>query len=125
MSVTVIPLNRATVALEVAELPAHAHTSPSHTHIADPHTHTTQPHSHSYDPVIIPDLDLEDLGLPQGNAAQIIQLITENTYDATVFVDNADVELSATAVTVEETGGDEAHDNMPPFLALKYCMVAR
>lgn len=113
------------VTLEVSQIPAHAHTSPAHTHIADPHTHTTQPHAHAYDPVLVGDLDTEAVGVPQPNAAQIVPLITENTYDATVIVNAADVDLSATAVTLEETGGDQGHNNMPPYTALKYCMVAR
>jgi microcystin-dependent protein len=59
-------------------------------------------HHHAYDPIVIQDVDLEDLGLPQGNAAQILPG-TENTYD---------------------TGSDEAHNNMPPFLALRWGIVA-
>lgn len=75
------------------------------------HAHTTQPHNHAYDPVIIGDLDIEGAGIPQPNAAQIVPLVTENTYDATV--------------TVNATGGGQPHPNMPPYYALKYCIVAK
>lgn len=61
-------------------------------------------HAHAYDPVVVVDVDLEDLGLPQGNAAQIVPLATENTY---------------------ATGGNQAHNNMQPYLALQYAIVAR
>lgn len=61
-------------------------------------------HVHAYDPVVIIDVDLEDLGLPQGNAAQIVPLATENTY---------------------ATGGDEAHNNLQPYVALGYAVIAR
>lgn len=61
-------------------------------------------HHHAYDPVVVIDVDLEDLGLPQGNAAQIVPLVTENTYAA---------------------GGDEPHNNLPPYVALKYCVIAQ
>lgn len=60
-------------------------------------------HHHSYDPVVIVDVDLEDLGLPQGNAAQIVPLITENTYDE---------------------GSDDPHNNMQPFYVMKWGVIA-
>lgn len=74
------------------------------------HTHTNAPHNHAYDPVVVGDLDLEGAGVPQPNAAQIIPLVTENTYEASITIDSA--------------GGSQAHNNMPPYLALRYCIVA-
>lgn len=59
-------------------------------------------HHHAYDPIVIADVDLEDLGLPQGNAAQLLPG-TENTYDE---------------------GSNEAHNNMQPFTAIKYGVIA-
>lgn len=61
-------------------------------------------HHHAYDPVIVGDLDVEGVGIPQPNAAQIVPAVTENTYDE---------------------GGGEAHNNMPPFIVLRYAMVAK
>lgn len=61
-------------------------------------------HSHAYDPVIVGDLDVEGAGVPQPNAAQIVPTITENTYS---------------------TGNNEAHNNMQPFVALKYAVIAK
>lgn len=114
-----------TVVLTEAQLAAHTHTTQPHTHTTDDHTHTTIEHSHAYDPVVTVDLDLEDLGLPQGNAAQILPFITENTYGATVIVNSANVTVNEETATVDSTGDDEAHENMPPFFALKYAMVAK
>jgi len=61
-------------------------------------------HNHAYDPVVTGDLDVEGVGVPQPNAAQIIPLITENTYD---------------------TGGDEGHNTIGPRIGLNYLIVAR
>lgn len=61
-------------------------------------------HSHAYDPVIIGDLDVEGPGVPQPNAAQIVPLITENTY---------------------ATGGDEAHNNVQPSIVFYTHILAR
>lgn len=96
--------------LTVDELPSHTHTSPSH-------THTTQPHHHAYDPVVVGDLDVEGAGVPQPNAAQLVPLITENTYDETVNVNGA-------IVSIENTGGGESFSTMPPYYAINYCIVA-
>lgn len=61
-------------------------------------------HHHAHDPVVVGDLDVESVGIPQINAAQIIPAATENTYD---------------------TGDNEPHNNMPPFIVLRYAMVAK
>lgn len=73
------------------------------------HTHTTQPHSHTYNYPTF-NLDLEAPGAPDifGAGNPPVPSIT-----------------SAETVSVNSTGGDEAHENMPPFFALKYAMVAR
>lgn len=80
--------------LTVPEMPSHDHTSP-------PHTHSEQ----------IPNvnLDLEAPGVPDVLAGGNPPLV---------------VQTGATAVTIDATGGGEAHNNMPPLVALNYCMVA-
>lgn len=61
-------------------------------------------HHHAYDPVVVGDLDLESPGVPQPNAAQIVPLITENTYD---------------------TGNNEGHNTVGPRLGVTMLIVAR
>lgn len=100
----------AEVNLTVDQLPAHTHTT-------QPHTHSTMPHHHAHDPVVIGDLDVEGVGVPQPTAAQIIPFITENTYDATVAVNSA-------TVTVDQTGGGQPVNILPPYTTINYCIVA-
>lgn len=61
-------------------------------------------HNHAYDPVVVGDLDVEGVGVPQPNAAQIIPAVTENTYD---------------------TGSNTAHNTIGPRLGATYLIVAR
>lgn len=61
-------------------------------------------HHHAYDPVVVGDLDVESFGIPQPNAAQIIPLITENTYD---------------------TGDNDPHNTIGPRLGINYLIVAK
>jgi microcystin-dependent protein len=61
-------------------------------------------HHHEYSPAVVGDLDVEGVGIPQPNAAQIVPLATYNTYD---------------------TGGDGAHNNMQPSVALSYAVIAK
>lgn len=81
--------------LTVAEMPSHDHSSP--------------PHSHTYDHPI-PNIDVESAGVPDPVAVgqPYIPALTD-----------------AVSVTIDSSGGDDAHNNMPPFHALKYCIVVR
>jgi len=73
------------------------------------HTHTNAPHQHTYNYPTL-NLDFESVGVPDVFAAgnPPIPSLT-----------------SATSVTIDNAGGDEAHENMSPFVALRYCIVAR
>jgi len=61
-------------------------------------------HVHEYSPAIVGDLDVEGVGIPQPNAAQIVPLATYNTYS---------------------TGGDIPHENIQPSLAISYAVIAK
>lgn len=70
------------------------------------HSHTTQPHSHSE---IVATATLINGGLEAPASAAVPAPGT--TGPATVVVNDA--------------GGNQPHDNMPPYVALAYCIVAR
>lgn len=94
--------------LTETELAAHIHTSPSH-------GHTDLGHSHSIPllidfPVVVPGED------PVG--AQIVPIVSSSTGTASANITN-------TTATIDSAGGDTAHNNMQPFLALNYCVVAK
>jgi microcystin-dependent protein len=61
-------------------------------------------HNHEYSPAVVGDLDVEGVGIPQPNAAQIVPLATYNTYNR---------------------GGDGSHNNMQPSTALSYAVIAK
>lgn len=87
-----------------------------HTHTAEPHTHTNPPHSHFYE-TPVPNIDIESAGVPDvfglGNPK-----IPASTSAETVSID-------AETVTINESGEDTPHNNMPPYHVLRYCIVAR
>lgn len=95
--------------LTVPELPAHAHET-------DPHTHSDSGHVHGYNYPAF-NLDLEGPGAPDilGAGNPPIPQVTTTGYAA----------LSSETVTVGTTGDGDAHENMPPFHALRYCIIAR
>lgn len=70
------------------------------------HSHTSSPHSHTE---IIAVATLINGGVEAPASAATPSAGT----------------TGATAVTIDSTGGGEEHNNMPPFVALTYCMVAR
>lgn len=86
---------------------------PAHTHTTQPHTHTANPHSHGVS-AAAPTAIAIGPGLPAPSA---LPLPTTTAPAAVVLLD--------TVVTVDSTGSDVPHNNMQPFVALKYAMVAR
>lgn len=109
------------VALSVDELPAHTHTSPAHSHTTTPHEHTTIPHEHA-EGIAIPAIAAV---LPPPDVVPSAVPGVGVTSPAGVTILPAGVTVNETAVSIDAAGGGDAHANMPPFLALKYCMVAR
>lgn len=113
----------ATVTLTAEEMPSHTHTTQPHTHGSAPHTHTTQPHTHNAQYPMI-NIDLELPGAPDPLAAGNPPILAPTT-PAIVVVDPATVTIDGATVTIDSTGADQAHENRPPFVALKYGIVAR
>lgn len=94
--------------LSVDELPAHDHST-------QPHSHSNVPHAHGYTGVTI-NIDVEAPGVPDPVAAGLLPFQT-TTFETVNILD--------ASVTVNATGGGQAHNNMQPYHALKYCVVAK
>lgn len=125
------------VELAVEELPAHSHTSPAHSHVQNAHTHSSPghnhsqpPHTHTYNYPVI-NIDIEAPGVPDplalGNPG--LPAVTSPASPAIGFtavtINNATATNQNTAVEIDDTGGNEAHENMPPYYALQYAIIAR
>jgi len=74
----------------------------SHSHIADPHKHI-----YNY-PTL--NLDFETVGVPDLFASGNPPIPSDTSLET---------------VTLQNTGNDEAHENMPPFTVVRYCIIAR
>jgi len=71
------------------------------------HSHDNTPHSHTYTPPVL-NLDLESPGVP-------------DILGAGVGIPTA---TGTVGITIDNTGGDEAHNNLPPYTKLWPCIVA-
>ena len=100
--------------LTVAEMP-------SHTHIQDPHNHTQSPHHHTWGNgfywglSIYPNTGFAGSGLnPAGwdKGANCMQM------------DNAQPAIQDATATNQNAGGDQPHENRPPYYALCFIMKA-
>lgn len=88
---------------------------PEHTHTAEPHSHTNAPHAHSYNVPLV-GIDFEQpIAVPDPSAVGNPPM-PQVTGLESVSIDNA-------TVTIQTTGGGQAHNNMPPFIALNYAIV--
>lgn len=73
------------------------------------HSHSTPPHSHTYFQYTF-GIDIESVGVPDPTGVGQPAL-PNNTEQA--------------VVTIDSTGGDQAHNNMQPYRSLRYAVIAR
>lgn len=108
--------------LTAEEMPEHIHEADPHTHEADPHSHSNTPHTHGYTQPTF-GVDIESVGVPDptgvGNPP-----VPMTTSASAVSIDNANVTLQETTVSIQPSGGGQAHNNMPPYIAFNYAIVA-
>lgn len=88
---------------------------PNHAHDTVDHNHSTVDHAHGVYAVQLghPSNTLD----PEFTLAESIIALTQTAY-ANVTVNDANV-------TVNATGGGDPHNNMQPYVALRYCVVAK
>lgn len=90
------------------EMPAHSHTTQPHSHTDAGHTHFTPiPTFLAIEPGEAPTYT--PLGVPVGGQTSVPGFAS----------------IVASDVTVDSAGNGDSHNNMPPFLSLPYCVVAR
>ena len=96
-----------TVALTETELAAHSHTNTAHTHSDTGHVHS--------EIAGVPVVVFEGVVPIPGGASVAFPSTTGIGFAA----------ITASQVTIDSAGDDAAHENMPPFVALNYGLVAR
>lgn len=95
-----------TVVLAVDELPEHDHTAQPHAHTDAGHSHTV--HSHLPSLALVPDS-------PPISTPNPVPELTGTGF----------ANIQPETVVINSTGGGQAHENMPPFTVLPFCIVAR
>lgn len=86
----------------------------SHSHSNVAHSHSDAGHSHAYVSAMASVVTPGELPVPVGSAIPS----PSNT-------GLASANLSTEQITINSTGGDEAHENRPPYIAIKWGIVAR
>lgn len=118
--------------LTSAEMPSHTHANSEHAHVIAPHSHTTQPHTHVQDQhrhQIFKDDASSGLGggLPAGGFSLVADSASFSSYEtatnqnATVTVNSGGTSATnPNSVDILPSGGDDPHNNMPPYHALNF-----
>lgn len=94
-----------TVTQTIAQMPIHSHTNTPHTHADTPHTHA------------------EGIALPSA-APALIGVPIPSAIPGVGITGPASVGIVATTITIDNTGGGEPMTITPPFIALRYVVVA-
>lgn len=94
------------VILATSQMPVHSHTT-------QPHTHGNAPHVHE----------------ESATAITLVSELPDPVFPAAIGVFGitapAAVVIDPAIVTIDQAGDDQPHQNMQPFLALKYGIIAR
>lgn len=137
----------ATHVLTTSEMPththiqnAHNHTQNAHTHVQDAHNHSQNAHTHSYAESI--EIPVRQNSGMTGGAGRIaaqtnttangIETVTPapmlpavaGILSTTATNQNATATNNAATATNQDAGGGQAHNNMPPYAALRYAIFA-
>ena len=122
-----------TVTLTTAQLPvhnhtqdAHNHTQDAHNHTQDAHNHTQDPHQHSSEPNIVSVNAGSFAILKRTNPIQGLSTASSSatsfntaTNQATTATNQATTATNqATTATNQNTGGGQAHNNVPPYIVV-------
>lgn len=111
------------VTLAASQMPSHTHTQNSHAHTSPGHNHSQAPHSHLYSYPSI-GIDLEGAGVPDVTAVGNPGL-PQSTGQGSSPIGFTAVTINQSTATNQNAGGDEAHENMPPYYVLRYAVVAK
>lgn len=111
------------VTLDESQLPAHTHIQNAHTHFSPGHNHSQAPHQHTYNYPVI-NIDIEAPGVPDplalGNPG--LPALTSAAGSPIGFTAAT---INQSTATNQSTGGNQPHENMPPYYALRYAIIVR
>lgn len=107
-----------TVALTEGQMPTHTHVQDSHNHTQDAHTHTQNAHSHviTSQTATTGSATSYEHGVLDTSSAETEA--TETTNPATAVNQNATATNQAATAVNQNTGGGQAHPNVPPYLVI-------
>ena len=113
----------AAVSLKTAEMPYHNHNMYLHKHDIAPHGHTSPDHNHA---LLIPNTPMQiKPGAGSDPWGWVAPGGNVNMGTAQVTINETALETSNEQTFTYPTGNNTPHENRPPYVALKYGIIAR
>jgi microcystin-dependent protein len=109
-----------TVTLSTTEMPSHNHTQNSHAHTTDPHTHTQAAHDHTTGVGVAIISTTAPLVQPAAGSGGRMVTGLETMASATPTINSTTATMQSATATNTATGGGGAHNNLQPYIALRY-----
>ncbi len=91
---------------------------PSHTHIQDAHNHTQDPHNHTWNGGFYQKIHI----MPNANYSGVGMNPASWDGGTALTMDTAQPAIQNSAAINQNTGGDQPHENRPPYYALCFIM---
>ena len=108
----------ATHTLTKDEMPSHTHTQNSHNHTQNPHSHPSESGRSFVTQISTYSSNIAEHTVPTGSTYRVATINSNDNWYGNPNTGNTTATNNSATATNQNTGGGQAHNNMPPYLSV-------